>query len=471
MTELRSEPLSSTDLLLAPERVLLKGGSEAGQALVVRGGLIAEVGPREAVVASNPDLKAIELPGHLVMPGFIDAHHHLTQSFGKSLAFGEPSEIFRRIWVPLEGSLDGEGVYLASKLAALESLRGGFTAVVDAGTRSASDVAAVARATKEAGLRCVLGFICNDLGGAAGGRDRDTLLRAAEAHLAAFHEDGLVHPSLAISIPEVASDFMLHRISEMAREAGAIFQTHVNEHLVAVERSLVERGLRPLEHLAAAGALGPNVLIAHSTLVTPSELILLARTDTAVAYNPVASTWKGNAVAPAEMMAELGIRFAIGTDGTRSDAFRMVEAAETLQRIAFGLGVGDFSTRGGWTWLDHATHRAADAIGLKGVTGEIAVGCAADLLLVDISGPEFTPSWDLDWELVRFGNRDQIVAVWVAGKLRLWRGWPTDWDGRALVRQVAAVAAEAVAKAPIKRIHPTSREHRARRIGPGDGEA
>jgi 5-methylthioadenosine/S-adenosylhomocysteine deaminase len=468
MTELRPQLLSSADLLLAPERVLLKGGSEAGQALVVRGGLIAEVGPREAVIAGNPDLTAIELPGHLVMPGFIDAHHHLTQSFGKSLAFGEPSEIFRRIWVPLEGSLDGEGVYLASKLAALESLRGGFTTVVDAGTRSAADVAAVARATKEAGLRCVLGFICNDIGGAAGGRDRDEILRAAEAHLAAFRGDSLVHPSLAISIPEVASDFMLHRIAQMAREAGAIFQTHVNEHLVAVERSLVERGLRPLEHLAAADALGPNVLIAHSTLVTPSELMLLARTDTAVAYNPVASTWKGNAVAPAEMMAELGIRFAIGTDGTRSDAFRMVEAAETLQRIAFGLGVGDFSTRGGWTWLDHATHRAADAIGLKGVTGEIAAGCAADLLLVDISGPEFTPSWDLDWELVRFGNRDQIVAVWVAGKLRLWRGWPTDWDGRALVRQVAAVAAEAVAKAPIKRIHPTSREHRARKIGPGD---
>jgi 5-methylthioadenosine/S-adenosylhomocysteine deaminase len=42
------------------------------------------------------------------------------------------------------------------------------------------------------------------------------------------------------------------------------------------------------------------VLIAHSTLITPAELMLLARTDTAVAYNPVASTWKGNAVAPGE---------------------------------------------------------------------------------------------------------------------------------------------------------------------------
>jgi 5-methylthioadenosine/S-adenosylhomocysteine deaminase len=185
----------------------------------------------------------------------------------------------------------------------------------------------------------------------------------------------------------------------------------------------------------------------------------------------VASTWKGNAVAPAELMAELGIRFGIGTDGTRSDAFRMIEAAETLQRIAFGVGVGDFSTGGGWMWLDHATHAAADAVGLKGIAGEIAVGNAADLLVVDVNSPEFTPSWDLDWELVRFGNRDQIVAVLVAGKLRLWRGWPTDWDARALLAEVRAVSGTAVAAAPIKRIHPTSREHRAkRRNRPGVGE-
>lgn len=81
-------------------------------------------------------------------------------------------------------------------------------------------------------------------------------------------------------------------------------------------------------------------------------------------------------------------------------------------------------------------------------------------------GPEFTPSWDLDWELVRFGNRDQIVAVFVAGQLRLWRGWPANWDALALLREVKAVAAETVAKAPIKRIHPVSREHRTRHSGP-----
>src|SRR5271154_5913726 len=163
MADLRPEIFAQPDFLLAPEHMLLKTGCESGQAVVVRQGTIAAVGPRDLVCAGNPDLPVCDLPGHVVMPGFIDAHHHLTQSFGKALAYGEPSEIFARIWVPLETVLDSELVYLTAKLAALEALRGGFTTVVDAGTRAVDDTAAIARAVQEAGLRCVLGYICNDL--------------------------------------------------------------------------------------------------------------------------------------------------------------------------------------------------------------------------------------------------------------------------------------------------------------------
>jgi hypothetical protein len=42
------------------------------------------------------------------------------------------------------------------------------------------------------------------------------------------------------------------------------------------------------------------------------------------------------------------------------------------------------------------------------------------------------------WERVRLANRDQIAAVVVDGTLRLWHGWPPDWDGRALVARAAA---------------------------------
>ena len=60
-------------------------------------------------------------------------------------------------------------------------------------------------------------------------------------------------------------------------------------------------------------------------------------------------------------------------------------------------------------------------------------------------------SFDLTWDLVRLGNRDQISAVFTDGRLRLWEGAPTGWDARALQRQVAQRTRDAVARAPIQR--------------------
>ena len=454
--------LAADTLLLLPEKLLMAGEVSSDKGVLVVDGRFAEIDQAAALVSRHPTLEAIPLPGKLLMPGFIDTHHHLTQSLGKSLVFGEPSEIFKRVWVPLEGSLDERALYLSAKLAALEALRGGFTTAVDAGTRATVALDGIATAAHQTGLRCVLGAICNDRGQES---EAAAILHRAERHLARWEHDPLITPSLAISIPEAASDTMLHAVAQLCRESGHIFQTHVNEHLQAVERSLVSRGERPLEHLDAVGALGPQTLIAHATLVTPYELNRLKDTDTAVAFNPVASSWKGNAVAPALQMAALGIRFGLGTDGTRSDAFRLMDAAETSQRLTGGIAHGDSSCGGGWLWLDSATHRAADAVGLGSLTGDIAPGLAADFLLVDLEVPEMTPSWDLPWELVRYGNRDQIEAVFTQGRLRLWKGWPVDWDARAMLREIDEIADGAVARAPIQRIHPVASEHRSR-FGP-----
>ncbi|MFD4022145.1 amidohydrolase family protein [Streptomyces sp. NPDC058576] len=452
---------SSGPLLLVPDAVLLPEGPIDGYAVVVADGCFRAVGPAGELARTHPGLDAVTLPGHLLMPGFVDAHHHLTQSFGSALAFGEPSEIFRRVWVPLEGALDEESAYAAAKLAALEALRGGFTTVADAGTRADVDVDVVASAARDAGIRCVLGLVCNDVADVAATAAEDSasttaVLESAEKHLARYDGDPLVHASLAVSIPEAATSATLHRTARLAEEAGAIVQIHVNEHLAGVERSLVRHGLRPLEHLHRIGALGPQLLAAHATLLTPRELTLLADTGTAVSYNPVASAWKGNAVAPATAMAERGIRFGLGTDGTRGDGFRLADAAEFAQRIVYGLATGDASCGAGWTWLEHATAGGADAVGLGARTGTVAEGLAADFLLVDITNPELALSWDVPWELVRRGNRDQITAVFVAGHLRLWRGAPTGWDGPAFVRQAAELAGAAVERAPISRVHPTS---------------
>ncbi len=449
-----SDALRASAMLLRPQYTLVDEVPEPGLAVVIRDGRFADVGPEDDVIARNPDLTPIELPGRLLMPGFIDTHNHLTQSYGKALAFGEPSEIFKRIWVPLEQHLTEEDLHLSAQLAALESLRGGFTTVCDAGTRSEIGVGAIEAAVSTTGIRCVLARICHDLG--QPGPPEGQVERQAAQHLSRYAAGGTVHPSLAIAIPEAASDRMLHHTAHMCREAGVAFQVHVNEHIASVERSLVARGRRPLEVLEHADALGPELLAAHVTLVTPSELSLLRAKGAAVSYNPVASSWKGNAVAPALQMQAMGIRLGLGTDGTRGDGFRLMDAAETAQRLTLGMAVGDFSCGAGWTWLAMASAWGADAAHLSHVTGRIAAGLAADCLIVDIDVPELTPSWDLGWELVRLSQARQIEAVMVQGRLRLWHGWPVDWDARALMQRVRERAQAAVAAAPIQRIHVTS---------------
>ncbi len=92
-----SVALRADRLLLLPEQVLLPDGPREDHAVVVAQGRFAAVGPTAEVQAAHPHLTPVLLPDTLLMPGFIDAHHHLTQAFGKALAFGEPSEIFRRI--------------------------------------------------------------------------------------------------------------------------------------------------------------------------------------------------------------------------------------------------------------------------------------------------------------------------------------------------------------------------------------
>lgn len=456
MTDLHT--LHQQPTLLVPAQTLLPDGPESGLAVQVEDGRIAAVGPM-AQFEGSPH-RRIELPGRLLMPGFIDAHHHLSQSFGKSLVFGEPSEIFKRVWVPMEQHMDAEAIDVATRLAAWESLRGGFTTVADAGTRSPVGVEMLAQATTAVGLRCVLGLICNDLRGDERTATPDQLARAAEQHLQRWSGQQLVHPSLAVSIPEAATDEALTLVTGLAREAGVAFQTHLNEHLAAVERSLVATGLRPLQRLAGLGALGPELLAAHATLLTADEIGLLRASGGAVAYNPVASSWKGNAVAPALLLAELGVRIGLGTDGTRSDAFRLLDAAETAQRLAHTMAVGDSSSGGGWTWLEQGLRGGADAVGLRGKVGEIRTGAWADLLVIDLDLPEFVPSWDLEWELVRLANRDQIESVIVQGRLRLDRGQPVDWDGPALLARAREMAQRTVAQSPIQLVDPPAARHR-----------
>ena len=77
---------------LAPDILLTPSGPQRDMAISVANGKIVAVAPARTM----PD--AIKLPQQAIVPGFVDAHTHLGQAFGKSFVFGEPSQIWQRIW-------------------------------------------------------------------------------------------------------------------------------------------------------------------------------------------------------------------------------------------------------------------------------------------------------------------------------------------------------------------------------------
>ncbi|MDD9746437.1 MULTISPECIES: amidohydrolase family protein [Marinovum] len=429
-------------------------------------GEISYVGSRDGIDAGT---SVVDLPDRAIVPGFIDAHTHLGQAFGKAITGGEPAQIWRRIWAPMESSYDAETVYVSAKWMFLEALRGGFTGIVNFAVMNGEKASALHQAAADVGIRLVSST------GAALPVDEaqqpsscqiaesiDGALKRAEAHISACKDQPLITPSLCVPAVQSAPGEMIRALSEFAAEKGALFQIHTNEHHVEVHWSVCTHGKRPLEYFAEHGAVGPHTLHHHCTLVTDREIEILRETGSAVSYNPLASAWKGDRVAPALAFASRGVRFGIGTDSTRSDALRLLESAETAQRLSQGMQNADFSCGAAWTWIDAATRGSADAAGLGGVTGQIAQGHRADFLVLDRRQPEVSPSWDFEWELVRLYNRDQIEAVVIDGRCVMAHSRPVGWDAEDFLKTNRTRAQEAVSAAPIIRCHGRSADFRNR---------
>lgn len=446
--------ITGTTYKLAPDVLLTPSGPVRDCVLTVREGRIASVEPIAPGLRETAD-DVIALPGTAIVPGFVDTHTHAGQTFGKTLIGGEPSQIWRRIWVPMEDALNPERAYVSAKWMFLEALRGGFTTLVNFNRHSHELNEGVHQAVKETGIRLVSGMVATVESPSA-----DWVIDELKKHATQCANEARVTPSLCFGFYAPTMEGLkleeLSKIGRFCRESGMLFQLHSNEHFPDTHECIVRFSKRPIELWQELGILGPQMLLHHVTLVSANEIDLIARSGAGVSYNPVASQWKGNAVAPALEYAQRKVRMGLGSDNTRLDAFRMMDAAENCQRIAHGLRVLDFTCGSGWTWVDAATRGGADAAGLGKVTGTMEAGKAADFLILDMTAPEVVPSWDFEWELVRAYDREQVMLVAIDGKVVMRDRRAVGWDSRAFVREQEAFARQSIAASGITRAHGVS---------------
>jgi cytosine/adenosine deaminase-related metal-dependent hydrolase len=431
--------------------------------LVVENGMVVQLCAAADYAAAEGRPTPKRLSGAAIMPGILDIHHHIVEPFVKALTGGEPAQLWKRFWLPLEATLNERTAYLGAMWTFLEALRGGVTTIVDHGIRTRAIADAIHRAADEVGIRLVASTGVYDLKNFSTSArtptlapDIDAALRVAEQHVADCKPFARITPSMACGTVQSNSGPMIKALSGFCQQNDLLFQIHANEHTLEVHASIEATGRRPIEYLSDLGALGRTTLIAHATLVTGAEMELLHATDTAVAYNPVACMWKGNAVAPAFDYLARGIRVGLGSDATRNDGLRMIDAAEACQRIAFGMPRDDFSCGGGWRWVNAATQGGADAALLGHEVGSLTPGRKADFLILDCRGPEMRPRWDFTWEIVRFLDRADIMATVIDGEPVLIDGRTTRFDSAAFLDDTEAEGVRSVNEADMIKLHPTA---------------
>jgi 5-methylthioadenosine/S-adenosylhomocysteine deaminase len=411
----------------------------AGAAIAVVDGRIAAVGPSRAVLDAHPDTTVLDVRGGWVTPGFVNAHQHLT---GDRLARATipddlaPGAAITAWALPLHGAHSPDDDELSATLALVEAVRNGVTTVVEAGTVAHPE--RVAAAAARVGVRVALGRWGWDVSdGLYAAPAREVLTRAEElVHAYPVDGDALVTGWVALVGHDLMSDELAAGAADLARRCG----THLTFHLSpsdADARAYVARtGRRPVVHLAAIGALGPQVLVAHAVHVDDAEMDALLAHDVAVASCPWAYLRLGQGVARAGRHVELvqrGGRVGLGCDSENAgDQIDVLRAAALFAGLAKDAS-SDPTAPGAHLALELATIRGAAAIGRADDLGSIEVGKRADLVVFDPQRPEWRPAGDDPALQLVWGTDGRSVRhVIVGGRVVVLGGRCTGVDERAL---------------------------------------
>ncbi|MCS6828716.1 MAG: amidohydrolase [Caldilinea sp.] len=380
-----------------------------------------------------------------VMPGMVNAHTHLFQTFLRGLADDKPllEWLAAAIW-PTAQALTEEEAYVAAKLGLVENIRGGATAVIDhhyIHTDPRNDDG-VCRAAEEIGVRFLLARGWTDMGyHPAFMETPDQIMAEMERLHATWHgrQDGRIRIEFAPLIPWGCSDETMRRTYAQAKAWGVGCMIHIAETRKEVEMNLEQRGMRHVEWLAHLGMLGPDVQLVHSVWLDDHELDLLEKHGGIVVHCPVANMYLASGMARVPEMRRRGIVVALATDGPGSNNSQ--DMLEVLKTAALS---GKVSTLDAMALLPEdvlwmACRGGAHAFGQPHLIGSLEVGKKADVVLVDLDTPFAMPVHRVASALVYNLNSGSTDTVIVDGKVLMRNKRVLVVDEKALLAEARTV--------------------------------
>jgi len=377
----------------------------------------------------------LSLPGHVLIPGLINAHTHSPMTLLRGLADDLPlmTWLNKHIWPAEKRWVDPEFVLAGTRLAALEMLKSGTICFND--MYFYPEV--TARAAAEAGMRAVAGMILVDFPTGYADSPEEYLRKGLALH-DRYRDHALVRTAFAPHSPYAVSDQPLERVRTLADELEVPIHIHLHETRDEIVQSLREHGERPLARLERLGLLGPNLVAVHMTQLEDAEIEAVACAGAHVVHCPESNLKLASGFCPLVKLLEAGVNVALGTDGAASNNdLDLLGELQTAALLAKGVA-GSASALPAYPALRMATINGAKAFGLDGETGSLERGKSADMVAIDLRDPDTQPVYNPVSQLVYAAGRDQVRHVWVAGRQLIRDGQPTTLDPKGILEEARA---------------------------------
>nr|WP_255415202.1 amidohydrolase family protein [Vitiosangium sp. GDMCC 1.1324] len=409
-------------------RYLLKGGAVlsmdpkvgdfARADVLVQGKKIMAIGPELNVT----DAAIIDATGTVVMPGFIDTHHHQFQTALRSFLAegllsddGQPhgrKNYLNLVLGQLTPVYRPEDVYIGELYASLSQLDAGVTTVVDTSqvnhTPEHSDAAI--RALRESGRRVRYAYSSGMGAGCAYPRD---ILRLQKQYFSS--SDQLLTLAMGAELGGVREEWAL------ARQLGV----PIVSHLVGGFGHT-----RTLERLDREGLIKSDNEFFHATSLSEASWKVIADTGAGISIAAPVELTMRHGTPPIQTALDHGVQPSLSSDvecTMTADFFTQMRTVFTLHR---GL-VNERALKGEaqlpklLTCRDvirFATVEGARVAHLSHKVGSLTPGKEADIVLLRTDAINVAPLNNVPGAIVTLMERSNVDTVIVAGRIRKWRG-------------------------------------------------
>ncbi|TCQ08910.1 5-methylthioadenosine/S-adenosylhomocysteine deaminase [Rhizobium sp. PP-F2F-G36] len=384
--------------------------------VAIRDGRIEGAGPMKTCPDPSGFDSVRPLAGHVVMPGLVNAHTHSAMVLFRGRSEGQSlltmDGWYNSIREP-ELSLIAADIGPAVALSCAEMALSGTTTFCDQYFFADE----IAEAAAQSGLRAVIAYGIVQLGDET--RGAEELAKAAAFIERQRSADGRIIPWFGPHAPYVDnSEALLRAEADLAVEYGCGMHLHMACGPEDNEETLSRYGLTATQALSRDGFFAGRVHAAHCLDLSDADIAAFAAAPAAsVAYCATAGLRSGReGMCPAVKLREAGVVVALGTDNVAANnAYDMIAEMRVAGLVA-SHREGRAQPISSRDLIRMATIEGARALGIDGETGSIEPGKAADIIALDISGPGYSETPDVETVIVYSGSGRDVRHVWVAGE-------------------------------------------------------